>query len=345
MNASHSLSNAATSNPSDTMQDGSKEICPEADRLVKDALECDAFIALKELGALVARRKGLEVSSFVNGLMALLTSTDTAKSIVESAAHDRKLWNLAAEESRKASADDVTPRPPLQKPRSQSYQELDQKRRRHFSFEPGDDRVRETEADLKPYDSLSQTDSTDSESSSSAVFRLFDEGLRAGDGGSIPLLASLRTDIPRPSMIPSPVQTMGRVRRENSMSSLQSLFAKNVQDDRRSSRTSIQTAFREVSSANASIKSKSRSSSNHNLCVVESPLGSKERLSSLANRYSTAALAAARAAEARNSNLSRSNTLLSTATSSSRKRHAAEQQKLENNDPKTHNNAGKNDAE
>ncbi|KAF2629934.1 hypothetical protein BU25DRAFT_485025 [Macroventuria anomochaeta] len=344
--ALQSLSNAVTPDPLSTTEHVPEEANPEHGLLVKDPIECDAFIALKELGALVARRKGLDVSSFVNGLLALLTSGQAAKTVIEPNANEDKMQSPAAEKDRKVvPADDVTPRPPFRKPRPHSYQELDQKRRRHFSFEPGDDQMRELEADLKSYDSLSQTDSTDSESSSSSAFRLFDDGLQTGDDDSIPLLSSLGADFPKPSMIPSPVQTVGRMRRENSMSSLQSVFVKNIRDDRHNSRTSVQTAFREAASANASIKSKSRSSSNHNLRAAESPLGSKERLNSLANRHSTAALAAARAAEARSSNLSRSNTRLSTATSSSRTRQTAGQERSENNDPKMCNNASKGDAE
>lgn len=75
--------------------------------------------------------------------------------------------------------------------------------------------------------------------------------------------------------------------------------------------------------------------------ATESPLGSKERLNSLANRQSNVALAAARAAEARSSDSSKSDTRLSAATSSSRKRRTAGEQRTENNNPRPHNNAGK----
>lgn len=146
-------------------------------------------------------------------------------------------------------------------------------------------------------------------------------------------------------MIPSPMQTVGRVRRENSIPSLQSVFTENIQDDRHNSRTSIQTVFREGGSASASIKSKSRSSPSQNVHPAESPLGSKERLDSLANRQSNVALAAARAAEARSKDPSRSDTRLSTATSSSRKRRTAGEQRTENTNPPPHSNAGKEDVE
>jgi hypothetical protein len=310
-----------------------------------DPLECEAFVALKELGILVARRRGLETSHFVNGLMTLLTSTDSLQDVIGTTVYDDQGDGLAAVDGSHNQADDVTPRPPSRKPRSQSYPEHNQTRRRHFSFEPGDDRMRELEADPKSYDALSQAGSTDSGFSSSSAFRLFDDGLETDHDDTTHLLASSSSEPPKPTMIPSPVQTMGRVRRENSMSSLQSVFVKNIQDDRHNSRISIQTAFREGANASATTKSKSRSSSSQNTHAAESPLGSKERLNSLADRQSNVALAAARAAEARSSNPSRSDTRLSTATSSSRKRNTTGQQRTENNDPRPHSNAGKKDAE
>ena len=312
--------------------------------VVKDAVECDAFVALKELGALVARRKGLDVTNFVDGLMILFGSAQTAKITEEPDIRNKDTRSPVAEEYSRVHVDDVTPRPPQRRLQSHSQQGLDQKCRRHFSFEPGDDQMRKLEVDLKAYDALSQTGSTDSESSWSGL-QPFLDGYEIEGGDMISLLPSPIAEVPKPSMIPSPVQTIGRIRRENSTSSLQSVFVKNAKDDRHDSRTSIQTAFRETSSANASTKSKSRSNSNSNLRATESPLGSKERQGNLANRHSTTALAAARAAEARSSNASRSSTQLSTATTSSRNRPTSKQQRSENNDPNMSNNARKGNAE
>ena len=338
-----SLSGAATSDTLRIVESVAEEHTLDASLLVEDALECNALIALKELGALVARRKGLHVSHFVNGVMDLIASGHATKTNTEPSVHAEGTQVSQTQKDEKAPDNDCTPRTPLRKPASQLQHRPDQQRRRHFSFEPGDDQMRLLEAGISSSDSLSQTDSTDSESSSPVAFQMLAEGSPANDD-SIPLLASLGEDLPKPSMIPSPVQMMGSVRRENSMSNLQSVFLKNIQDDRHSSRTSIQTAFREASSANASIKSKSGDNSGHDLRAAESPLGSKERLNSLANRHSTAALAAARAAEARNNSLSRSNTRLSTATSSSRKLHTVGKDKSDNNDTKTRNNAGEKQA-
>lgn len=317
------------------------KVSSQVGELAGDPLEFEAFVALKELGILVARRKGLEVSQFVNGLMALLTGADSRQDVNDFPAHYDKENEVMTADEGNQPAEDETPRPPPRRPRSLTYLEHDHTRRRHFSFEPGDDQMRELDANLHSYDALSQTDSTDSGFSSSSAFRLFDDGLETDDDGTTRLLASSSGEMPKPTMIPSPVQTVGRVRRENSISSLQSVFIKNIQDDRHNSRTSIQTAFREGASASASIKSKSRSSSSQNVHAAESPLSSKERLNSLANRQSNVALAAARAAEARSNEPSRSDTRLSTATSSSRKRRTAGEQRTENTNPRPHSNAGK----
>jgi hypothetical protein len=303
------------------------------------------FVALKELGILVARRKGLEVSRFVDELMTLLTCADSCQDIIGPPTYHRQENEVTIADGCNYLAEDVTPRPPSRKPRSLSYPEHDHTHRRHFSFEPGDDQMRELDASLHSYDALSQSDSTDSGFSSSSAFRLFNDGLETDDDNTTRLLASTSGELPKPTMIPSPMQTVGRLRRENSISSLQSVFVKNVQDDRHNSRTSIQTAFQEGAGAIASIKPKSRSSSSQNVHAAESPLGSRERLNSLAHRQSNAALAAARAAEARSNDPSRSDTRPSTATSSSRKRRTAGQQRAENTNPKPHNNAGKKGVE
>ncbi|KZM22642.1 hypothetical protein ST47_g6193 [Ascochyta rabiei] len=343
--SSDTLSNSVTYSSTLPMDPAPEEVTSDESLLLKDIVECDAFIALKELGVLVARRKGLDVSYFVNGLMSLLTSRSSMKTDTDPRAHECETHSPAAKGYNNVSADDSTPRPPLRMPRSGSQQPLDQGRPRHFSFEPGDDQMRDVEAGFKTYDSLSQTDSTDSETtSSSAASRVFAGVLQTNDN-LIPLSSSSGTDVPTPSMIPSPVQTTARVRRENSTSSLRSIFVKNIKDDRHSSRTSVQTAFREAPCANASVRSKSKSSSNHNLRAAESPLGSKERLDSLANRHSTAALAAARAAEGKSNNSSQSNTRSSVVTSSSQKLHTAEQRRSENSGPRTRNDARKSEVE
>lgn len=288
-----------------------KKADSKATHQLNDALECDALVALRELGAQVARRRGIDVSSFVSGLSNLLSF---AESTSGSSVGDTGPWSPRSDDYLKASTDDVTLKPQPHKLTTQIRQDEEQKSQRHFSFDPGDDQMRVLFADLKSYDSLSHTEPTDYVSpSSSETFLALEGTLREGDNDSLSLFPSAGIDIMKQSMIPSPVQRVGSIRRENSGSSPQSMFIKNIQDDRHNSRASIQTVFRNTSSAAFSIRSKSAGSSSQTLDVAESPLKSKERPSNLANQHnSSAALAAARAAEARSSGSSRSNTQSST---------------------------------
>ena len=310
-----------------------KKADSKATHQLNDALECDALVALRELGAQVARRRGIDVSSFVSGLSNLLSF---AESNSGSSVGDTGPWSPTSDGYLKASTDDVTLKAQPHKLMTQIRQDEGQKSQRHFSFDPGDDQMRVLFADLKSYDSLSHTEPTNYVSPSSSEASLALGGtLREGDNDSLSLFPSAGIDIMKQSMIPSPVQRVGSIRRENSGSSSQSMFIKNIQDDRHNSRASIQTVFRNTSSAAFSIRSKSAGSSSQTLDVAESPLKSKERPSTLANQHnSSAALAAARAAEARSSGSSRSNTQPSTTASHSGKQHPTRRPTAENHDSK-----------
>ncbi|KAF1956770.1 hypothetical protein CC80DRAFT_504578 [Byssothecium circinans] len=118
----------------------------------------------------------------------------------------------------------VTPKRPIRHAQSQPLLGSAQKRRRHFSFEPGDDFAfpkaqMETPLDLAQPSQPSSVDSS-----------------------------TLISDVPK-SKIPSPVQrpAFGSARRDGSMSSLQSLSNRLNQDNRRESKSSVMTAFRENS--------------------------------------------------------------------------------------------------
>lgn len=281
---------------------------------------CDALIALKELGILVARQRGLDVSNFVNGLMGLLTPTEVAASICEPNVCENRLWNPTTTEISKISADDVTPQAQLQRSQTQPNLHSGRNDQRHLSFETGDDQAQGLEVNLRSYASLSHTNTTGpGPLSFSTTTYWFPEGLDQCNDDTNSLPPSIGVDVSKSTMIPSPVQTVGRIRRENSVSSLQSVFVKNIEDDGYNSRPNIHTTFRKTSNASISIKPKRKSSPTQNLHTVESPLGSEERSNKLANRYSAAALAASRAVEARNGSLSRIKTQPVTDTLTSRK--------------------------
>jgi hypothetical protein len=325
-----SLPKFAALEQAETTQDTLKAVDSKVTHRLNDALEFDALVALRELGAQVARRRGIDVSSFVSGLSNLLSFAESSSG---SSIGDTGRWSPTSDGHLKAPTDDVTLEPQQHKRMTQIRQGEDQKSQRHFSFDPGDDHMRVLFTNFRSYNSLSHTEPTDYVSPSSSEASLALEGsLREGDNDSVSLFPSAGVDIAKQSMIPSPVQRVGSIRRENSGSSPQStLIYKNIQDDRQNSRTSVQTVFRNTSSAAFSSTSKSTGSPSQTLGVAESPLKSKERPNSLANQHN-AALAAARAAEARSSGSSRSNTRLSTTAPHSRKQHPTRRPTAENHD-------------
>ena len=152
-----------------------EEVDAQTNLMTKDGAECDAFVALRELSTLVARRKGLEISNLVDGLMALLTSENIVKPISEPSVCTGDTHSPVAEKDGRVHSNIMTPRPPPRRLQSHLQQAFEQKRRRQFSFESGDDQMRKLEVDLKAYDMRSQTDSTDSESSSWSAFQPFVE--------------------------------------------------------------------------------------------------------------------------------------------------------------------------
>ncbi|KAF2129978.1 hypothetical protein P153DRAFT_339355 [Dothidotthia symphoricarpi CBS 119687] len=274
---SHPASDSVNSSFSGTGDPLPDEIAAHTTAPINLAAECEALVELRDLGKLVALRKGLKVDVFVNGLMKLFAETDVVdcnERLDEDACKEKQLQSSPLEDNRACRLSSIeetlTSTPTLRRLQSQPQLGSDQKHRRHFSFEPGDDWIQALEEKRHSYDmGHSCDDSSESECQPSVSSR-------------IPILESqleelnrspqtLHSDVQKPSKIPSP---MGRVRRENSASSLQSVFLRSNQDLRRDSRSSILTAFRNSSSGNLQ-PSKSRCSSIHDLRTAESPLASK----------------------------------------------------------------------
>lgn len=93
----------------------------------------------------------------------------------------------------------------------------------------------------------------------------------------------------KPSKIPSPVQTAGRMRRRTSASSSTSVFAKN-RNSRQNSRSSVLTTFHNNSEVALQSHSTSRGNSSHDLRGVYSPLSSSDLHGSLRTRGSSRAI-------------------------------------------------------
>jgi hypothetical protein len=258
-------------------------------------VECDAFIALRELGALVARRRGLKIESFNDGLMKLFSKTrgadDPFEMIEEEEEEDTQTTALNKNTESSKLGQTQTPGRSLLRFQSQPQLDVKHKHRRQFSFEPGADQLLALKEELGAHKNQAQnSDSDDSD------IPLLLQAHRLMSGSQSVMSNSSQTlnaDFDKPSKIPSPVQALGRVRprRENSASSIHSKSNEN----RRDSQSSVQTAFRSNSSRNLR-PSQSRNSSIQNLRAADSSLLSKDHSSGLRLRNNAMALAAARAA-------------------------------------------------
>jgi hypothetical protein len=254
--------------------------------MVEPAADLEAFVALQELGSLVARKRGIDTGKFLTGLMQLYSSM--SKNIEHEASSE-----ALGEETNMGSLDPAqthikTPYDPehiVRHVRSQPLLGSAQRRRRHFSFEPGDDQLAALGRELKAH-----------ETQGTSNFKKLDA---ASGGKTISPSSSLshNVDIQKPSKIPSPIQRPGleSVRRESSNSSVRTALHRPDTEERRDSRSSVLTAFRHNSSGSLRPVTQSRSSSVHTSRHGEGH--SPGSANSLGVRHSFAAMAAARAVD------------------------------------------------
>ncbi|EFQ96643.1 hypothetical protein PTT_00125 [Pyrenophora teres f. teres 0-1] len=259
------------------------------------SIECDALVALRELGTLIARRRGLDATTFLYGLAMLLSHARAEEAIVEP--DYEKETCLAQKENvvpTKAQGEQVmtTATHSVRKYQSQPQLSSQQSHRRQFSFEPGADQLHALAEEARMCD----FDRHGSDSDDSAAPLLVRAARPALDSQSI--MSNLSAEFSKPSKIPSPVQTVGRMRREGSGSSLQSIYSR-PQESRRGSRSSVLTAFRENSSGNLRPALQVRTSSLQNSSVVNGPVKWQDQTGSTQVGNGTIALAAARAAGSR----------------------------------------------
>ncbi|CAN9101487.1 unnamed protein product [Alternaria alternata] len=265
---------------------------------MEPATECEALVALRELGTLVARRRGLEISSFNHSLMMLFSQTRPSERIVEGIEERdaRPSRQGMGSNSGKPQYPDTSlaPRHNLRKFQSQPHLSTPQKHRRQFSFEPGADQLEALAEEFGALDGETNESGSD-DSDTPLLMRAERPALDTQSIRSTSSSQNLGADLAKPSKIPSPVQTMGRSRREDSASSLQSVYAR-PQDSRRESRSSVITAFREHPSGNVRSELQSRHSSINDLRASDSSTASREQIGATRLRNSNMAVAAARAA-------------------------------------------------
>lgn len=260
-------------------------------RLMESVNECDVFIELRELGKLVALRRGLKTDDFVDGLMKLFLDTGVEEHNQGSREHSNEERQLQStppkddEVHQKLRVEKgITSNPTLRRFQSQPQLSSDQKRRRHFSFEPGDDHLQALEENFILDDAnqdISNSSGSDSQTSVSSQIPT----RRSQPGESNHSLQPMNLELQKLSKIPSPVQTIGRVRQKNSDSSLQSVFTRSNQDLRRDSRSSILTAFRESPSGQLK-PTKSRHTLVHNPSTSEFLLAPKDQENEIQTRNS-----------------------------------------------------------
>jgi hypothetical protein len=299
------------------------------------AAECDALVALRELGTLVARRRGLDANTFNDGLMMLFIKTNAVETLsgrIEEEDAQPSPPQTIDRNRRSHHEETQKPRRALRRFSSQPLLNTQNKHRRQFSFEPGADQLQALQEEFRTHHG-DELDSNSDDSNSPLMLHAPRPALDSYSIMSSSSSLTLSVDFSKPSKIPSPVQTLGRIRRENSGSSLQSIYAR-PQDSRHNSRTSVLTAFRENSIGSLGSTSQSRTSSIQNLRTVDSSLPSKDQRGRL--HSSVLAVAAARVADIRSqtslSEGSSSKSVMRPPTPSAI--HAERAVKLENDDSK-----------
>jgi hypothetical protein len=300
---SQSVAGSVTSGFSGSSGDPLPDEISTPSALTDTTVECEAFAALRELGALVARRRGINADVFLDGLSKLLSDAQRhgpEAEVAEIARGPLQPKLVEEDQSSKLSYVDgmTTPSRTLRRFQSQPQLSSIYQHRRNFSFDPGQDQLEALQEDLthvasKPsYGDTSTSDTSVGMREPQARPPL--RGMKSSSQVSVSSLESNKT-----SKIPSPSLPCGRVRRENSTSSLQSVFTR-LNDERRNSQTSVLTAFRETPAGNLRKDSNSRSSSFRNLRNTEVSSSLTDHTGSVRKRNSVAAIAVARAAEQAN---------------------------------------------
>lgn len=232
-------SNSATSafsTPGDLLPDELEQY-PDA---VAGSGQGDPLLALRDISILVARRKGLAIDDFLPKLMKLLDEDEDVESASESS---EDAPTIALEKPR--GDNDCSPSlHPTGDALSQSVLGPDGVRRRHFSFEPGDDELASLDRSLSAHRAAEANQALNQRRSNMTP------GIRTpGREGEPELsLAKKRSTAAEDRMrsrIPSPVQT-GLVAHGRRMASSGSSSAVVTEDDmhRQDSSSSVLTAIR-----------------------------------------------------------------------------------------------------
>lgn len=212
----------------------------------------DVFVALRELGTLVARKRGIDASRFVDGILRLLDMREHTEEYLNTtvASSDSDTYSTFEHaEDGDGFAETPAPTNLLRHCQSQPQLRCEQRRQRHFSFEPGDDEIKRPNGDIT-LDGAAQNIPLPEVAQGSEV--------NLTKKRKEPALPEhlLSDNLQKPSKIPSPLQRpgLGSVERTSSFSSAQ-------RGDRRTSTSSVLTAFRQSSSGSVRSVSQNTNSS------------------------------------------------------------------------------------
>lgn len=215
--------------------------------IMQPATECNAFIALHELGALVARQSGLQPESFNKGLMMLFSQS--RGSAAPAPCQDAKdaNWTMRQDtDSERTSLEGTRVHECMvRKFQSQPQLSTHRQHRRQFSFEPGADELQAL-TEERSHDAAAYIDKPEASLARPSKHTTDDTRDSRPSVSSSPA-RSLSAGVSKRSKIPSPVHSLGRSRKEVSTASSHSLYGR-YQDSRRGSGSSVVTTFRESSS-------------------------------------------------------------------------------------------------
>ncbi|OCK82414.1 hypothetical protein K432DRAFT_391254 [Lepidopterella palustris CBS 459.81] len=235
------------------------------------------FAAIRDIASLIARRRGMKIESLLPKLMDLLSSEEHTHALKPETFEELGL-----------NTPNRNYRGRLRNSRSQPQLNSCQTRRRHFSFDPGDDRT------LTLLDQAYRADRP----SPLASYLSSSSGVRTPQSEvSLSQSASVSSDVQKPSKIPSPVHehSMARMRREDSPASLLTTIRQDEPGRRDSSSSSMKSVITAVrrDSNRSSLATSNRSSAH------STNYNGGQRLADQNNslRNSAVALAAARAAD------------------------------------------------
>ncbi|KAL1602732.1 hypothetical protein SLS60_006153 [Paraconiothyrium brasiliense] len=128
--------------------------------MVEPAVDLEAFVALKELGTLVARKRGIDTDKFLTGLMQLYSMPpDNIEHKPKFGAPGQVITTSPFEPVGNTCKASSNMKDAVRQVRSQPPIGSVQRNRRHFSFEPGDDQAAALERQFKAHDTEGLIDS------------------------------------------------------------------------------------------------------------------------------------------------------------------------------------------